>query len=328
MLLGFVLAHYLYPSFTNNHKAKLLHNTSILLLSFFLIAYQLILQVMPITGVGVLGYAANIAPEEIVRLTNEKRSEAGVSALQFNASLAKAARAKGEHMLQYDYWAHTAPDGTEPWKFFTDIGYKYRYAGENLARDFSNPQSAIDAWMASPSHRNNMLSNKYREIGVAVVEGDLGGVETTLIVQFFGTRLTDTVSDVQIAQAQPAATSAPVLTPTPIPTSLPKATTVEATPTPEPFISFTSPTPSEQIIKLSEPVEEKADRFKVLISPFSTTRGLSIATTALLLTVMIVDGLVVARRKIPRVGGRTFAHLAFLGMILAILLIAKAGKIL
>jgi uncharacterized protein YkwD len=72
-------------------------------------------------------------------LPTEKRSQAGVSPLAYNPYLAQAAQAKARHMLEYDYWAHIAPDGTDPWKFFTDAGYKYRYAGENLARDFSNP---------------------------------------------------------------------------------------------------------------------------------------------------------------------------------------------
>jgi hypothetical protein len=48
----------------------------------------------------------------------------------------------------------------------------------------------------------------------------------------------------------------------------------------------------------------------------------------MLLLVSVVDGLVTSRRRIARIGGRTFAHLSFLGMILAIALILKAGKIL
>lgn len=133
------------------------------------------MQAFPLFGVRILGYAANISSTEIVSLTNQKRTEAGVSSLIYNLQLEQAARQKGQDMIENDYWAHVAPDGTEPWVFFVDAGYKYRYAGENLARDFSNPQDAINAWMASPSHKDNLLSDKYKEIGIAVVEGDLGG---------------------------------------------------------------------------------------------------------------------------------------------------------
>jgi len=55
---------------------------------------------------------------------------------------------------------------------------------------------------------------------------------------------------------------------------------------------------------------------------------MSLVTIGMLLIVLVVDGFVVANKKITRIGGRTFAHLAFLGMILAIILIAQAGEIL
>lgn len=306
----YTLGHYLYPRYSNNHKAKILHSSSLFLLSAFLIFYQVILHILPTAGVKVLGYAANIDPSEIIRLTNEKRKEQGEEPLVYSSVLTEAARQKGAHMLEKDYWAHTAPDGTEPWKFFSDVGYKYRYAGENLARDFSNPSSAVDAWMASPSHRENMFSGKYKEIGVAVVEGDLAGVDTTIIVQLFGTKLVDNSASVPIVQAKPPSASAPAET----------TSSLSSTPTP-------TIVPSQGIVVFAEPAQ-KENNIKVLVSPFETTRGVSIATTILLLIILVIDGVVVARRKIPRVGGRTFAHLAFLGMILAIIIIAKAGSIL
>lgn len=322
------LAHYFFPRHSNNHKAKLIHSSSLLILSFFLITYQLILNVIPAVGVKVLGYAANISTDEVIRLTNVKRTEGGVNALRYNSLLAQAARAKAEHMLKYDYWAHIAPDGTEPWKFFTDVGYKYRYAGENLARDFSSPSSAVDAWMASPTHKENLLSTKYTEIGVAVAEGDLAGVDTTIIVQFFGTPLSDTGnSQVAPAQAKPQVTQSPK----PNPTFIVSLTPTALQPAFVQTLATLTPTLVETgagIIKTLPPVEEKAGRFALLISPFQTTKGISIVTTVILLLVLVIDGVIVARRRLTRVGGRTFAHFAFLGMVLAILLIAKAGKIL
>ena len=317
MILAYALAHYFYPRFSNNHKAKLLHSSSLILLIISLIAYQFILQFLPLAGVRVLGYAANISVDEVIRLTNQKRQEAGATPLQYNAALTTAAKSKADHMLANDYWAHVAPDGTEPWKFFTDMGYKYRYAGENLARDFSNPQSAVDAWMASPSHRDNLLSGKYKEIGIAVVEGDLSGVDTTIIVQFFGTQLVDTTTSVPIAAAQPQIVASPTQIPIPTVTAAP----VVAQISPQPTIEVS-------LVTSSQGAKEKVGGFQLLISPFETTRGISIATTLVLLLVLVIDGVVIARRNITRIGGRSFAHLAFLGMVLAIILIAKAGEIL
>ncbi|KKQ52101.1 MAG: hypothetical protein UT19_C0004G0062 [Candidatus Woesebacteria bacterium GW2011_GWB1_39_10b] len=312
------LSHFLFPRHSNNHKAKLLHSTSLMLLALFLIFYQVILHALPLTGIRILGYAANIPTSEVINLTNQKRAENGVASLSTSVLLTEAARLKGEHMLVNDYWAHTAPDGTEPWTFFTDVGYKYRYAGENLARDFSNPNSAIEAWLASPSHRENMLSGKYKEIGVAVVEGDLGGVDTTIIVSFFGTNISDTTSQVPVVAAKPQ------IEVTPTPQSL-----ATFTPTPPYLAGVVTPTQGiEKIITLEEPVQERAGRYQILFSPFESTKEVAVATTVLLLVVLIIDGIIVTRRNITRIGGRTFAHIAFLGMILAILLIAKVGEIL
>jgi len=294
------LAHLVFPRESNNQKAKLLHSSSLIFLTLIFILFQLALTVFPKVGPRVLGYAANISPDEVIRLSNEKRAQNGLGPLEANATLSQAAQAKGADMLNKDYWAHTAPDGTAPWKFFIDFGYKYRYAGENLARDFSNPSSAVDAWMASPTHRENLLSPKYKEVGIAVVEGDLAGVDTTIIVQFFGTKYVDTVPAVPVARAKTTVAASPV--PTPVPSEKPLAVVV----TPRPLPAVES---------------------RVLISPFKATRSLSLSIVGLLLAVLVVDGVLVSRRRIARIGGRTFAHIAFLGMIVVIALLLKAGQI-
>jgi hypothetical protein len=307
------LAHYFYPRYSNNHKAKLVHSSTLILISFFLVIYQFLLQVLPGVNVRVLGYAANISPEVVVSLTNQKRLENGLGEVTHNSDLARAAKAKGEDMLAKDYWAHVAPDGTEPWKFFADVSYKYKYAGENLARDFSDPQSSVEAWMASTSHRENMLSAKYKEIGVAVVEGDLNGVDTTIIIQLFGTKMADAGS-VPVAQAK-AALEAPV---------------ISSTPTPAPAVvaqTLNSPTPT---MFLAGPLSGGSTNAKTttsLFSPLDLTRVISLITVSVLSLTFVIDAVVVYRKRIPRVSGRVLAHLAFLGMIFSIILIAKAGKI-
>src|SRR3989304_7164924 len=177
------LAHLFVPRHSNTHRAKLLHSTSILFLALTVISVQVLLNFVSHKGGLILGFAADISPSEVIRLTNVKRQENGLAPLVENSTLDRAALAKGTDMVNKGYWAHIAPDGVQPWKFFSDFGYDYRYAGENLARDFSDPTSAVDAWMASPSHRENILSSKYKEIGIGVIDGKLAGVDTTIVVQ-------------------------------------------------------------------------------------------------------------------------------------------------
>ena len=292
-----LIAHLFTPHESNNQKAKILHSGSLYLIAVFLVAFQLVLSIIPRSLPRVLGYAANIAPSEVVRLTNEKRAQNGLAPLSENSVLSSAALAKGNDMISKGYWAHFAPDGTSPWSFFSSFGYKYRYAGENLARDFSSASTAVDAWMNSPTHKENILNANYREIGIGVTEGSLAGVDTTIIVQFFGAPLTGSPS-IPLAKAEgAAATAAPKASLKPTPTPLPS-------PTPTPGAATTA-----------------------FISPFESSKNISLATIGVLLLVLSIDLVVVRRRRIARIGGRTLAHLAFLGMVLAVILILKAGEI-
>jgi len=296
-----ILAHLFVPHESNNQKAKILHSGSLYLIAVFLIGFQLFVGYAARTFPQVLGYAANIAPSEVIRLTNEKRAQSGLAPVTENSSLDAAALAKGQDMLAKGYWAHFAPDGTSPWSFFVKFGYKYKYAGENLARDFSSASSAFDAWMNSPTHKENILNPNYREIGIGVVEGSLAGADTTIIVQFFGTTLSGAPA-IPVAKAKEVPTTkaavAPVATPIPV------------TPTPTP-----SPTPAPKIASFA------------FTSPFTITKNVSLAVTGILLLVLSIDLIVVRRKRIARIGGRTLAHLAFLGMILAVILILKAGQV-
>ncbi len=298
--MNFNPAHFFIPRHSNGHKAKILHSTSIFFIVLTLVAVQIAVNFAAKKGL-VLGFAANISPSEVIRLTNLKRQENGLPALIESKVLDQAALAKGTDMINKGYWAHVSPDGTQPWWFFTNFGYDYRYAGENLARDFSDPNSAVDAWMASSSHRENLLSGKYKEIGIGVVEGKLAGVDTTIVVQFFGTKMVDTLPVVPVAKVEP--TAAPIIgqvkAAIPLPTVLP---------TPTPAVSSNTPA--------------------IQVSPFNITKSISLGVISVLIIVLVVDTFVIEKKRLIRSGGRAYAHFAFLGMILAILVIAKVGQIL
>lgn len=170
----------------NNHKAKILRPRSIVILIGLFIMGRSIVDITVGLKPGVLGFASQIDPDKVIELTNSERLSAGVTLLKENSELDQAALAKATDMFENNYWAHISPTGTEPWYFITQSGYQYKHAGENLARDFSNPKDVVTAWMASPTHRQNLLDDRYKDIGVAVVDGYINGVETTIVVQLFG----------------------------------------------------------------------------------------------------------------------------------------------
>jgi hypothetical protein len=183
------LRHLFVPHHTNNQRARLLHPSGVSFLIGVYVFFQLALGWLSRGYPQILGYASVIKTEEIISLTNRMRQENGLAPIQLDSKLTAAAAQKASDMFARDYWSHVSPVGTQPWYFITNAGYSYRYAGENLARDFADSDSIVKAWMASPTHRDNLLNPRYQDMGLAIVDGKLGGRETTLVIQMFGTKL-------------------------------------------------------------------------------------------------------------------------------------------
>ncbi|MEK9173835.1 MAG: CAP domain-containing protein [Patescibacteria group bacterium] len=129
--------------------------------------------------------ASSVTSGALLRLANDSRKQAGLPELKQNDQLKQAAEAKAKDMFKNDYFAHTSPKGVTPWHWIKQTGYQYGFAGENLAINYESAESQHKAWMKSPTHRANILSDKYQEIGVAVVSGKIDGKEAQVTVQVF-----------------------------------------------------------------------------------------------------------------------------------------------
>lgn len=136
--------------------------------------------------IGTQQYAAVIAAV-LVDLANGDRAAQNLGTLTVNPVLVAAAQAKADDMATYSYFAHVSPQGVDPWHWFQIAGYKFDYAGENLAVDFNDSSDVNAAWMNSQTHRENILGAHYTEIGIAVSQGMYQGRPTTFVVQEFGT---------------------------------------------------------------------------------------------------------------------------------------------
>ncbi|GAA1053935.1 CAP domain-containing protein [Dietzia natronolimnaea] len=111
-----------------------------------------------------------VEPNALERLTNEQREAHDLPALATHELLRQSACHKAADMVKHDYFAHVAPDGTEPWHYFREAGYTYQHAGENLARNFTEDAALVQTWMDSPTHRDNVLGD-FEEQGICSVEG-------------------------------------------------------------------------------------------------------------------------------------------------------------
>ncbi len=143
---------------------------------------------LPFLEVGIVKADEGIE-KQIINYVNQERVEEGLEQLVENDILNEVAKLKVRDMLGNDYFAHTSPQGLDPWHWFDKAGYSYKYAGENLGMDFETAGAVHEAWMKSVTHRENIVSAKYKEIGVAVERGIIDNKETQIAVQVFGTSL-------------------------------------------------------------------------------------------------------------------------------------------
>jgi len=123
-----------------------------------------------------------LEPQQVLEFINYDRRENGLTELRFDATLNLAAMAKAQDMVENNYFAHTSPEGTSPWHWFKALGYEYAYAGENLAQGFNDAYELQQSLMQSPTHRANLLSPFYSQVGLAVVK--VG--KTNVVVEMFG----------------------------------------------------------------------------------------------------------------------------------------------
>ncbi len=149
---------------------------------------------------------AAVLPGEIIALTNGERAQNSVGQLTENSLLDAAAQAKANDMAAKGYFSHVGPDGKQPWAWIAGAGYQYQDAGENLAVRFVDSSDVVNAWMASPTHRANIVKPVYTDIGVGVAQGTYQGQPATFVVQYFGTPLAAASSQTASAAEQEAET--------------------------------------------------------------------------------------------------------------------------
>lgn len=288
------LKHFFIPHPETHQKTPLLswHFLIIYLLIFILLKVGI--DLISLYRPGILGINSQVNTQSIIEATNQERQKKGLPILVENQALSYAAQLKASNMFEENYWAHYSPSGQDPWKFILGADYKFSYAGENLARNFYNSPDVVSAWMSSFSHRDNILNSNYQDIGVAVVDGILNGQKTTLVVQMFGKPYETAV------KPQVSLGGKKILL-----QSLDLASS-------QPILAAQSQKP----VPLA-----KVDSFTV-----TKTAGLSIISViAFLIT---LDLLILKKRRVFRLSSQHLAHLSFLAVAAASLVLTKAGEIL
>ena len=102
----------------------------------------------------------------VLTLVNEERSAQNLNPLSWDDQLHEAARGHAEDMAANNYFNHTSLDGRTFADRIEAAGYDWNAAAENIAAGYSTPQAAVNGWLNSSGHRQNLLSSTYCDLGV------------------------------------------------------------------------------------------------------------------------------------------------------------------
>lgn len=103
---------------------------------------------------------------QTIPFVNNVRTLDKKNTLQHDEALSRIALAKAEDLAKLGYWSHTSPTYGTVGQMLDKFNYNWTAFGENIAKGYTSPQSVVDAWMASPGHKENILNHKFTHIGV------------------------------------------------------------------------------------------------------------------------------------------------------------------
>jgi hypothetical protein len=163
--------------------------------------------------------------------------------------------------------------------------------------------------MASPTHRENMLSPNYKDIGFAVETGTLTGSDTVLVVEEFGSRYA--AANTQAKSVNLVVALSPTIAPT--------------RPAPTAAVSITPNVTTVNHVASGPAIEAAVN--KPLIDTKSGKQNLSVIILGIFIIVLIVDAVIIERKKIVRIVSHNLDHIIFLTILLLAAIIIGGGII-
>ena len=137
-----------------------------------------------------------VIERSILHYTNRERQRRGLKRLKGRGSLIRAARAHSRWMGRHNTYSHTGGGGSRPWQRAMRAGYPSRNVSENIWQSRGRSGSAwhskfhwnsswrlghaaVISWMNSPGHRANLLTPRWRDLGVGVAVNRTGRIYLT-----------------------------------------------------------------------------------------------------------------------------------------------------
>lgn len=248
------LENFLIPTQENNYRPGITQARSVVIILIIFLVFQILSlwyeAHTPVT-------ASDLTAENILAAINNERRLRNLPTLATNEKLSSAADTKSKDMVNRKYFSHTDPEGNYIWPTIVAAGYSpYKMLGENLAIEFTNTESMVQAWMNSPTHRANIINEGFQDQGMGVAFGNVSqGQYYSAVTNTFGAlqikkAVAQTPVPTPAPAPQPAPAPAPVPAPTPAPTPKPTpAPTPKPAPAPKPTpapvpVPVPAPTPA------------------------------------------------------------------------------------
>lgn len=117
--------------------------------------------------------------EQMVTLINQARSESrscggqlfnAADPIRWNSELEKAAQKHSNDMASNNFFSHQGSDGTDASNRIQNQGYSWTTYGENIFAGAKNTEAAIDGWLASSGHCQNIMNPNFTEMGAACIK--------------------------------------------------------------------------------------------------------------------------------------------------------------
>jgi uncharacterized protein YkwD len=136
---------------------------------------------------------------DLMATLNSFRGARGLRPFRSSARLHAAAVRHSDEMARYGYFDHASANGQAFWRrialYYGSRGYRRWSVGENLeyGQPGLGPLQVLQGWLASPAHRANVVSTRWRDAGIGIIAvtsgpGVFGGLPTTIVTLDVGVR--------------------------------------------------------------------------------------------------------------------------------------------
>jgi uncharacterized YkwD family protein len=112
--------------------------------------------------------------KKLLDLINAERAKSNLSPLIADPELMKVARIKANDMTKNNYFSHYSPTYGSPFDMMRQFGVTFKAAAENIAGN-STVEGAVNSWMKSEGHRNNIMNSNYTYTGIGISKSNKYG---------------------------------------------------------------------------------------------------------------------------------------------------------